>query len=99
MSGAAVAAEGVIEAAHLAKIKAFAVEHNGSLRSYSGRCMWGEKCLGVTVGRWDYEEAFKAAKRLRSLGAARSDSMGLDMIIYFPDAGAPSQAWLDSEDA
>lgn len=41
----------------------------------------------------------KAAKRLRSLGAARSDSMGLDMIIYFPDAGAPSQAWMDSEDA
>lgn len=100
MSGAAaVAAEGVIKPAHLAKIEAFAVAHSGKLRSYSGRAMYGARCLGVTVGRWDYEDAFKAAKRLRSRGAARSDSMGLDVIIYFPDAGAPSQAWMDSEDA
>lgn len=67
-------------------------------KSYSGRFMYGETCLGFCLARnadWlDIFDMFenvnpclfkKVEKELRELkNCARSDSMGLDKILYFP---------------
>ena len=67
-------------------------------KSYSGRFMYGETCLGFCLARnadwldiFDMFEnvnpyLFETVKReLRELKeCARTDSMGLDKILYFP---------------
>ncbi len=67
-------------------------------KNYSGRFMYGEECLGFCLARnadWlDIFDMFenvnpclfeKVEKELRELkNCARSDSMGLDKIFYFP---------------
>jgi hypothetical protein len=60
---------------------------------YSGRCMYGEKCLGVTVNNImkvfaaliesaDDDNKYEIA---HCVERARWDSMGLDMVVYFPN--------------
>ena len=66
-------------------------------RSYSGRGMYGKSCLGVQTDNvidtlvdilhWAFGEGedglfYDTAKALRS---AKTDSMGMGSIIYFPD--------------
>lgn len=46
-------------------------------RSYSGRGMYGANCVGVTVSQSDA----KQVKRL--FGGASTDSMGMDVIVYW----------------
>ncbi len=46
---------------------------------YSGRCMFGDVCLGI-VGP-DIAEI----KRVAKFKGARTDNMGLDYIVYWPD--------------
>lgn len=72
-------------------------EGDFSLRSYSGRGMYGKECVGITCGRFisEFQLAAKIAATLHwyndtealeelALLEAKSDSMGLNSIIYFP---------------
>lgn len=66
---------------------------------YSGRCMYGDKCFGLTVdgvgeaasvllafvaegGESEFYERMELAQELAQ--AMRTDSLGLQMIAYFP---------------
>lgn len=60
---------------------------------YSGSCMYGEKCLGVTVNNImkvfaaliegsDEDNKSEIAHRVER---ARWDSMGYDIVVYFPN--------------
>lgn len=70
-------------------------------RSYSGRAMYGERCLGV-----DCDNPARAAVRiaralvslcegseleeiLEAMEDAKTDSMGRDAILYFPSIAFP----------
>lgn len=78
-------------------------------RSYSGRGMYGESCVGVTcdnpfkviaelafmAGSDVAEENYSLAQDiLQALGETRSDSMGRSTIIYWPRI-----KWVEQEDA
>jgi len=64
----------------------------GVREDYSGRGMYGAKCLGFTVS--SQAAAFRlmvgmtsvlgADEAARIAGRAATDSMGRDMIVYFP---------------
>lgn len=67
------------------------------VRSYSGRGMMGDECIGVTGSNTHTilaqiiialcemgEEGVEAADHFTRDGAVRSDSMGMDGIVYFP---------------
>jgi hypothetical protein len=86
-----------------------AIEEAGyEARSYSGRCMYGKSCVGVTCGRTEAfslgvkvgaalaasgeEEAESSVDALADLWV-QTDSMGHDMIVYFPGV-----AWESEED-
>jgi len=49
--------------------------------NYSGRFMFGKKCLGI-VG--PNVEAIKSAASKKGFKRASIDNMGLNMIIYWP---------------
>ncbi|MHB8407832.1 MAG: hypothetical protein ACYDHY_06915 [Acidiferrobacterales bacterium] len=68
-------------------------------RSYSGRGMYGRSCLGVTIDR-DHDlmdfiadvlehasesEDISLSELADSFRGAKTDSMGLGTILYFPD--------------
>lgn len=77
-------------------IERFCEENDYSFREdYSGRGMFGDQCVGIVVGALEsYKVVAELVQELiiyydfddpaHSLGNIRSDSMGLDMIIYFP---------------
>jgi len=80
-----------------------AIEEAGyQARSYSGRGMYGKSCVGVTCG---WAEAFTLGVKVGAVLASedsaealadlwvRTDSMGHDMIVYFPGV-----AWDEDED-
>lgn len=69
------------------------------LRSYSGRAMYGKECLGIVVHQpstalsaivdacLNHAEDMSRDDRedvIRGVGSYRTDNMGLDMIVYFP---------------
>ena len=68
------------------------------VRSYSGRCMYGRSCIGVSCGRNTHQivaqiviglcelgaDGIETADHLTRDGAIASDSMGLGSIVYFP---------------
>ena len=75
-------------------------------RHYSGRAMYGDECLGVTINRdiTQVELGAKLMKKamdipnrpprfiddlLNALENARTDSMGLGTIVYFPGVSDP----------
>ena len=67
-----------------------------SARSYSGRGMYGRNCVGVTLGRnSEYTEFGLGVALALALGEeaadlqARTDSMGLGSIVYFPNVRWP----------
>jgi hypothetical protein len=63
------------------------------LRSYSGRGMYGKQCLGIDMD--SMADAFRFALMVEDedLTVALSnpcfDSMGLGIIVYFPNVEAP----------
>src|SRR6185369_5502013 len=76
-------------------------EIDGTLRSYSGRCMYGKTCLGLDVER-DFNPIWLGVRLaevaqdesdpnsalddlLEQTHGMRSDSMGLGSIFYWPD--------------
>jgi hypothetical protein len=48
---------------------------------YSGRCMFGEYCVGATIGRYEYNDLVKVFKKKKV--SFSSDNMGMDMVVYF----------------
>jgi len=67
------------------------------VREYSGRGMYGKKCLGVVCGNplvaycdaiQEFanmnEDASEVSEFIDTLGHAQMDSMGLSSILYFP---------------
>lgn len=48
---------------------------------YSGRCMFGMKCVGVECENLD--GAIEDANRYKILPSHRTDNMGMDYIIYW----------------
>lgn len=74
-------------------------------RSYSGRGMYGRKCVGVTIDRdsdWTpfalgAELALLLGDEVRDLRSCM-DGMGLDTILYFPNAPWPSGREESEED-
>jgi hypothetical protein len=76
-----------------------------AVRKYSGRFMYGECCVGLIVPRDDspFSAGVAVSRELNAVAAlndvafalpdSRTDSMGLDAIVYFP-----SMAWPDGVD-
>ncbi len=65
------------------KIKEIADEVDGSIRyDYSGRGMFGDICYGIVC-----DDANKCLEVAGSKGitGGRTDSMGLQMIVYWPN--------------
>jgi hypothetical protein len=52
------------------------------VRSYSGRGMYGRRCVGVSLGRGDYGSALPEEGQKR-------DSLGLGEIVYWPSVAWP----------
>ena len=83
------------------------IAHNADLKvqSYSGRAMYGAQCIGIehknpilvtaiiVAQAEDDEEAEALVSVFRH---ARTDQMGLDMIIYFPGLKWPDN--VDDDD-
>jgi hypothetical protein len=53
----------------------------GRVRSYSGRFMYGKSCIGIALSRG---ESPTELGNLRFAGPSRQDSLGLGMIVYWP---------------
>ena len=63
------------------KVREIADEIGGKVyKSYSGRGMFGEKCMGIDCG--NYTECIKAAAE-HGLKGARWDNLGLGYIVYW----------------
>lgn len=74
---------------------------DGTLRPYSGRAMYGQECLGIDL---DSEaDAFRIALAVsgelaEALNSPRFDSMGLGIIVYFPNVEVPEGVTDDDEE-
>ena len=70
------------------------------LRSYSGRGMYGKQCLGIDMESMADAVRFALMVEDEDLTVALSnpcfDSMGLGIIVYFPNVEAPEG--IDDED-
>lgn len=78
-----------------------AEQHDGEVRSYSGRGMYGEQCLGITIdgdligfAMWlaaclTEEGHFDLAESLAA--QACTDSLGRGSILYFPRTASPDE--------
>lgn len=76
------------------------IDSDGVRTDYSGRSMYGRECLGIEMRAEDVPMFFAAVgyvqgvaeaeeedyteDLMRLVGAARTDSMGHDVIVYFP---------------
>jgi hypothetical protein len=79
------------------------------IMSYSGRCMYGEQCLGVTFSGW--ADAFNFAMLIGTCDEAlvemlshpSYDSMGRGIVVYWPRIAVPNSVIAseaaDDEDA
>ena len=75
------------------RIENFAKEYEYSFEeNYSGRYMFGRTCIGVT-GDGDLKtdlfeflvsEGLSTSRARQIVNSAKTDSMGLEMILYFP---------------
>ena len=75
-------------------IEEFCNEYGYGLRDdYSGRCMFGETCIGIISDNTtltcmqltDYLSNNGCEDIIRKLGTPRTDNMGMSYIVYFPD--------------
>ena len=51
---------------------------------YSGRCMFGKKCIGISCDRCDVNNVIAEAGAAGIKGA-RTDSLGKGSIVYWPE--------------
>ena len=64
------------------KVFDVANEIGGKVReSYSGRGMFGDTCMGIVCE--DANECMKVAGRKKIKATAKTDSMGLSVIVYW----------------
>lgn len=84
-------------------IQYLASEIDGAeLRSYSGRGMYGKQCLGIDMD--SMADAFRFALMVEdenltfALSNPCFDSMGLGIIVYFPNVEAPEGIDDDEDD-
>jgi hypothetical protein len=79
-----------------AKLVEFLMYEQGlSVRSYSGRAMYGAECVGVDLESiaqlWALAQAIGSDEDLRDkVSAPTTDSMGLNIIAYWPNLAWPS---------
>jgi hypothetical protein len=83
-----------LEQDHEILIEELAEEFDATLRSYSGRGMYGKSCLGISIDNDPNEFLMQLAIRLcendefefaNTLAhSVCSDQMGLGTILYFP---------------
>lgn len=67
----------------IAALEAAGIKH----RSYSGRCMFGAQCVGVSCGHSVSEgEVLEAVKNVKGGLRVTRDSLGLGTIVYWPQA-------------
>lgn len=63
--------------------------------SYSGRGMYGKKCLGVTGDFEPYRLGVLVGKKLEpgdaSPPTSKQDSMGRGIVLYWPELGPPRE--------
>lgn len=63
-------------------------------RSYSGRAMFGERCVGIALD--SDSELWRVAQSLASrdifIGGPRTDSLGMGIIAYWPGVKWPEEA-------
>lgn len=72
--------------------------------TYSGRFMYGEECVGFDIDNISQmsdltlalAEVYGTDKARAIMDKARTDSMGLGMIVYFP--GVEAEGWTDDSD-
>lgn len=85
-------------------------------RSYSGRAMYGARCVSVTVAPLEAlavgaalalaavaeagegDEHAEAEEVYNLMAAAREDSMGRDVVVYWPDVEWPEDAGEEDDD-
>lgn len=69
-------------------------EANCDPRSYSGRGMYGDQCVGVALGDtrqvWDIAQTFARAEL--NVPAPLTDSLGRGIIAYWPSVKWPENA-------
>lgn len=84
-------------------MKEFAKNNDYGWRgSYSGRWMYGSKCVAFTLGQgqnpldlvmelcdWMHEAGYESVSEL--LGSPSMDSLGMGSIVYFPDIEAEEE--------
>jgi hypothetical protein len=98
---------GTLSAAQMDTLVDLAEQFDGEVRAYSGRGMYGEQCLGVTIDGDLIGFAMNLAACLaeeghfdvaESLAAqACTDSLGRGSILYFPRTAAPGEAAEEDE--
>jgi hypothetical protein len=70
-----------------------------SVSSYSGRAMYGKRCVGVKLDRSQdpfelgIQMGIYLGEEAKKLGY-RTDSMGMGSVVYFPDLAWP-EGWTD----
>lgn len=87
-------------------LAALAEQYDGKVRSYSGRGMYGQTCLGVSIDGHLIGFAMRLGAQLALTADALTaetlagqvgvDSMGRGSIVYFPRIAAPAD--IDDED-
>jgi hypothetical protein len=78
-------------------IQDLAAEYDGEIHAYSGRGMYGDRCLGVTVHGDTFAFVLMLGAQLADYGylalaeklAAKvcTDDMGRGTVVYFPGIG------------
>ena len=70
-----------------AKIATIAARHEAdgwqSYPAYSGRCMFGDTCPGITCPGYDVQKVVAAVRRA-GIRNPSVDNMGQDTIVYWP---------------
>lgn len=92
--------EGASEGSDLEKLlgimSKLGLYYDADFMSYSGRGMFGKRCLGVSLKQ---SEAQELEKELKGAGVSFvKDAMGKDVVIYFPNIKEGFEGLLDKEE-
>jgi hypothetical protein len=63
------------------EVQNFIIRNGFDSISYSGRCMYGKKCLAIIVNKYVLDELFEEIQRLNGL----IDNMAYDYVVYWKD--------------
>ena len=89
------------------------VSETENARSYSGRAMYGKRCVGLVIesddklvllgaqlmaGIDDADMPYERDELLHILQTTRTDSMGLNVIAYWPRTEWPDDVYDDADE-